>query len=206
MKSIELKGAARESLGKKGSKTIRANEQVPCILYGGEKNIYFSVVERDLKPILYTPEVYLIKLNVDGKEYTAKIQDIQYHPVSDSPIHIDFLQVFEDKKLTIELPVKLNGSSIGVREGGKLTQELRKLKVKGFIKDLPDEINLDVTDLTIGKSLRVGDLTFKGFEVLNLKTNPVVSVRVTRASRGETAADGTPAAPGAPAAAAPAKA
>lgn len=184
MKSIELKGAVRENLGKKGSKKIRTNEQVPCILYGGEKNIYFSVVERDLKPILYTPEVYLIKLEIEGKQYTAKIQDLQFHPVSDSPIHIDFLQVFDDKKITIELPVKVNGSSIGVKEGGKLTQELRKLKVKGFIKDLPNEIDLDITELALGKSMRVGDLNFQGFEILNIKTNPVVSVRATRASRG----------------------
>lgn len=184
MKSIELKGAVRENLGKKGSKKIRTSEQVPCILYGGEKNIYFSVVERDLKPIIYTPEVYLIKLEVDGKQYTAQIQDIQYHPVSDGPLHIDFLQVFEDKKVIIELPVKTNGSSIGVKEGGKLTQELRKLKVKGFIKDLPNEIDLDITELALGKSMRVGDLNFKGFEILNIKTNPVVSVRATRASRG----------------------
>lgn len=189
MKSIDLNGTVRENLGKTGSKKLRNDEKVPCILYGGESNIYFSVIEKDLKHIIYTPNVYLINLNVDGKQYSAKIQDIQYHPVSDSPVHIDFLQVSDKKKITIELPVKVEGNSIGVREGGKLVQELRKVKVKGFLNDLPDEVVVDVTELGVGKSLRVGELKAAKYEFLNLKNSPVVSVKVTRAARG--AADAT---------------
>jgi large subunit ribosomal protein L25 len=184
MKSIELKGTIRESVGKKSSKALRTNETIPCILYGGKEILYFSVVEKDLKEIIYTPKVYLISLDINGKKILAKIQDIQYHPVSDAPLHIDFYEVSENKSIVISIPVRVEGNSIGVKEGGKLVQDSRKLKVKGIVKSLPDEIVLDVTDLGIGKSLRVGDLTHDKVEFLDLKNNPVVSVKLTRAARG----------------------
>jgi large subunit ribosomal protein L25 len=188
MKSIELKGTIRESVGKKNSKALRTNETVPCVLYGGKDNLYFSVSEKDLKEILYTPKVYLISLDIKGKKTLAKIQDIQFHPVSDAPIHIDFYEVTDDKKITIDIPVRVEGNSIGVKEGGKLVQDARKLKVKGIVKNIPDEIVLDVTNLGVGKSMRVGDLTHDKVEFLDLKNNPVVSVKLTRASRGAEAA------------------
>ena len=184
MKSIELKGTIRESVGKKNSKVLRTNETVPCILYGGKDSVYFSVVEKDLKGIIYTPKVYLISLDLKGKKHLAKIQDIQYHPVSDAPIHIDFYEVSDDKMIVIEIPVRVEGNSIGVKEGGKLVQDSRKLKVRGIVKNLPDEIVLDVTDLGVGKSLRVGDLTHDKVEFLDLKNEPVVSVKLTRAAKG----------------------
>jgi len=184
MKSIELKGTIRESVGKKNSKVLRTNETVPCILYGGKDSVYFSVVEKDLKGIIYTPKVYLISLDIKGKKHLAKIQDIQYHPVSDAPIHIDFYEVSDDKMIVIEIPVRVEGNSIGVKEGGKLVQDSRKLKVRGIVKNLPDEIVLDVTDLGVGKSLRVGDLTHDKVEFLDLKNEPVVSVKLTRAAKG----------------------
>ena len=195
MKSIELKGTIRESVGKKNSKALRTSENVPCVLYGGKDSIYFSVVEKDLKEIIYTPKVYLIDLDIKGKKHLAKIQDIQFHPVSDAPIHIDFYELAEDKKVEIEVPVRVEGNSIGVKEGGKLVQDSRKLKVKGLVKNLPDEIVLDITNLGVGKSLRVGDLTHDKVEFLDLKNNPVVSVRLTRATRGaEGTAEAAPAA------------
>jgi len=183
MKYIDLKGTVRENLGKSGSKKIRANEQVPCILYGTDTTVYFSVIEKELKEVIYTPNVYLIKLDIEGKKYEAKVQDVQYHPVTDSPSHIDFLLVNKDKKIIIDLPVKVQGNSIGVREGGKLVQDLRKLTVKGFVKDLPDAINVDVTELGLGKSMRVGEISVKNIEMLNMKANPVISIRETRQSR-----------------------
>jgi large subunit ribosomal protein L25 len=192
MKSIELKGIVRESVGKKDSKALRANEAVPCILYGGKDSLSFSIVEKDLKEIIYTPKVYLIALDINGQKRLAKIQDVQYHPVSDKPLHIDFYEVTEDKKIEIEVPVRVEGNSTGVKEGGKLVQDSRKLKVRGFVKDIPDEIVLDITSLGLGKSLRVGDLTHDKVEFLNLKNNPVVSVKLTRAARG--AAEATTAA------------
>jgi len=185
MKSIELKGTIRESVGKKDSKAIRSNEAVPCILYGGKDSVYFSVVEKDLKEIIYTPKVYMIALDINGKKHLAKIQDVQYHPVSDAPLHIDFYEVSDDKKIEIQVPVRVEGNSIGVKEGGKLVQDSRKLNIRGLVKNIPDEIVLDITTLGIGKSLRVGDLTHDKVEFLDLKNNPVVSVRLTRAARGE---------------------
>ena len=185
MKSIELKGTIRESVGKKDSKAIRSNEDVPCVLYGGKDYVYFSVVEKDLKEIIYTPKVYMIALDINGKKHLAKIQDVQYHPVSDAPLHIDFYEVSDDKKIEIQVPVRVEGNSIGVKEGGKLVQDSRKLNIRGLVKNIPDEIVLDITTLGIGKSLRVGDLTHDKVEFLDLKNNPVVSVRLTRAARGE---------------------
>lgn len=188
MKYIDLKGVVRENLGKNASKSVRASENVPCILYGENTNVSFSVNEKELKEAIYTPNVYLVNLDIDNKKYEAKIQDIQFHPVTDAPIHIDFLLIDPAKKISIELPVRLQGNSIGVREGGKLAQELRKLKVRGLVKDIPDDITIDITNLGLGKSLRVGDLSFENIELLNIKTNPVVSVRATRQSRGAEAA------------------
>ena len=195
MKSIELKGTVREKVGKSNSKKIRIGEGVPCVLYGGKEYAFFSVIEKDLKEILYTPSVYLIDLNIDGKVKKAKIQDLQFHPVTDQVIHIDFYEVDNDKKIVIEIPVRVEGNSIGVKEGGKLIQDRRKLKVKGLVKNIPDEIVIDVTTLALGKSVMVGELVGKNIEFLDLKNNPVVSVKMTRAARGaaEAAAAAAPA-------------
>ncbi len=183
MKSINLKGTVRESVGKNSSKTLRAGENVPCILYGGKNSVNFSVIEKDLKHVIYTPHVYMIDLDISGQKYTAKIQDIQFHPVTDKPDHIDFYEVSDDKKIVIDLPVILKGNSIGVREGGRLIQDRRKVKVRGLVKNIPDEIIIDVTELVIGKSVKVADLAYDKIEFLDLKNSPVVSVKVTRVAR-----------------------
>jgi len=208
MKSIELKGTIREKLGKASSKTIRAAEKVPCILYGGKSSVNFSVIEKDLKHIIYTPKVYLISLDVNGQKYTAKIQDIQYHPVTDAVNHIDFYELTDDKKIEIGLPVIVTGNAAGVKEGGRLIQDKRKVKIRGLVKNIPDEITIDVTDLGLGKSIKVGDLTHKGVEFLDLKHSPVVSVKITRVARSaaESGESTTAAAPAAAAAPAEAKA
>jgi large subunit ribosomal protein L25 len=207
MKSIELKGTIREKLGKASSKITRAAENVPCILYGGKSSVYFSVIEKDLKHILYTPHVYLINLDVAGQKYLAKIQDIQFHPVSDAVNHIDFYEVSDDKEIIIDLPVIVTGNSVGVREGGKLIQDKRKVKVKGLVKNIPDEISVDISEIGIGKNIKVGELVHKNIEFLDLKHSPVVSVKVTRVAKAaegtEVAAATTAAAPATPA---PAKA
>jgi len=183
MKSIKLKGTIRESVGKNSSKTLRAAEQVPCILYGGKNSVHFSVIEKELKHIIYTPHVYLIDLDINGQNYTAKIQDIQFHPVTDTVNHIDFYEVSDDKKITIDLPVMTKGNSVGVREGGRLIQDRRRVKVRGLAKHIPDEITIDITDLTIGKSVKVADLAIDNVEFLDLKNSPVVSVKITRIAR-----------------------
>lgn len=186
MKSIDLKGNVRTTLGKNSSEKLRNKKHVPCILYGGKELIHFSVEEPDLKPLIFTPHVYLIDLGIDGKMHKAKIQALQFHPVTDKVIHIDFYEVDPDKKISIDIPVKIEGNSIGVREGGKLIQDLRKLKVRGLVKNLPDEIIIDISPIAIGKSIRVEDLSLKDIEFLDYKNSPVVSVKLTRATRGAT--------------------
>lgn len=188
MKSIELKGAIRSDLGKKGTKEVRRNELTPCNLYGNGGNVNFTVVEKDLKNILYTPSAYIIDLNIDGKIEKAVIREVQFHPVTDDVLHIDFFRVTEDKPVVIEVPVKLNGSSEGVKQGGKLSLSARKLKVSALLKDLPDTLDIDITTLGLGKTIMVGELNFPNIEILNPKSTVVCAVKMTRAARGAAAA------------------
>lgn len=189
MQTIELKAAKRENLGKTATKQLRNEGKVPCVLYGGDETVHVSALLKDFNKLIYTPNVHIVKLNVDGKVYDAIIQDVQFHPVSDDAIHVDFLQVFEDKPVTIEIPVKLNGLAAGVKAGGKLNLEKRKLKVKGLAKDLPDALDIDITSLGLGKGIQVGHLNYDNLELLNNKNQVVVSVKLTRAARaaGQTA-------------------
>ena len=180
MKTLELKRSLRQSLGKKESRDLRKQGQVPCVIYGGEKNIHFSAHENQFKKLVYTPDVFLVKLDIDGQAYDAVMQDIQFHPVSDNIIHIDFVQVFGDRKVTVNLPVRLTGSSVGIRSGGKLRQRRRYLKVNGLIKDMPDRLEVDLTDLDIGDSLKVGDLAYESLEVLDPPRAMVVGVVSSR--------------------------
>lgn len=188
MKNIELKGALRSDLGKKGAKDIRRNALTPCNLYGNGGNINFTVVEKELKDILYTPNAYIIDLNIDGKSEKAVIREIQFHPVTDQVLHIDFYRVTEDKPVVIEIPVKLNGSSEGVKQGGKLTLTTRKIKVSAFVKDLPDTLDIDITNLGLGKTVMVGELDYPNVTLLNPKSTVVCAVKMTRAARGAAAA------------------
>ncbi|MDX9852643.1 MAG: 50S ribosomal protein L25/general stress protein Ctc [Tenuifilaceae bacterium] len=188
MKSIELKGSLRTETGKKISKKLRNEEQVPAILYGGEAPVVFSVVAKDLKPIIYTPNVFVIKLDVNGTVYNAILKDIQFHPVSDAIIHVDFQQIFDDKKVTVALPVVLTGVAEGARQGGKLMLVTRKLRANGLVKDMPDTLDIDVTDLGLGKTRLVGDLKFENFQIVDPKSTVVAAVKLTRAARGAQAA------------------
>lgn len=188
MKNIELKGALRSDLGKKGAKDIRRNELTPCNLYGNGGNVNFTVVEKDLKDILYTPNAYIIDLNIDGKSEKAVIREVQFHPVTDEVLHIDFFRVTEDKPVVIEIPVKLNGSSEGVKQGGKLSLTTRKIKVSALVKDLPDTLDIDITNLGLGKTVMVGELDYPNLTLLNPKSTVVCAVKMTRAARGAAAA------------------
>ncbi|MCK5463048.1 MAG: 50S ribosomal protein L25/general stress protein Ctc [Bacteroidales bacterium] len=180
MKTLEIKGALRQDLGKKESKDLRKQELVPCVMYGGEKNLHFSAHENQFKKLVYTPDVYLVKLEVDGQAFDAVMQEIQFHPVSDSIIHIDFVQVFPDKKVTVNLPVRLTGSSVGLLEGGKLRQRRHYLKVNGLIKDMPDRLEIDLTDMNIGESIKIGDLVYDNLEILDPPRAMVVGVVSSR--------------------------
>ena len=178
MQIFELQGELRTDLGKKATNLLRAEGKVPCVLYGGKENVHFSVVEKDLQKLLYTPVVYIVKVNVAGQSYEAVMREIQFHPVSDRVLHMDFYQISEDK-----VPVKLQGFAEGVQAGGKLSLVVRKLKVKAIPANLPGEIVLDVTNLGLGKSIKVKDLSFENFEIVNAKEVVVAQIKLTRAAR-----------------------
>jgi large subunit ribosomal protein L25 len=198
MKTIEIKGSSRTELGKKGSKQIRKEGGVPCVIYGIDGNIHFQAPELSFKNLIYTHEAHLLKIFVDDKLYNAVLKDIQFHPVSDRILHIDFVQISENKPVIINIPVKVTGTSAGVLAGGKLVTKKRSLKVKGFPGDLPEELSVDITELKIHQSIKVGDLSFDKIELLDLKKDMVVGVatsRVAQKTEEEIAAEAAAAAP-----------
>ncbi len=189
MKHISLKGIARVTGKKADVKSVRKSEKVPCVVYGnGVSNTSFSIDEKDLKLVTDTPYSQIIDLEVEGGKYMTKLQAVQYHPVTDKPLHADFLVLSEDKPVTIEVPVKTAGNSEGVKAGGKLYQAVRKLKISALVKDLPDEITVDVTSLGIGSHISAGDLKFDNFKIVSPKATLVCSVRSTRAAVAEESA------------------
>jgi large subunit ribosomal protein L25 len=183
MQTIDLSAAKRADLGKASTKQLRKDEQVPCVLYGGKENIHFSAKVNEFRKLLYTPHVYIVNLKVDKTKYSAVVKDIQFHPVTDEILHVDFLQVTEDVPMIIEIPVALTGFAEGVKAGGKLTLEIRKLKVKALAKNLPDTLDIKIDTLALGKTIKVGELKFPNLEILNAKNAVVVSVKLTRAAR-----------------------
>lgn len=181
MKSIAMFGTVRPAIGKSATKKLRNQGQVPCVLYGGSEHIHFSMYEPDFKLLVYTPNAYQVKLDIDGKVYRAILKDIQFHPVNDSIIHADFLEIHDDKPVVMNIPVKIVGNSVGVRAGGKLVVKAKKLRVKALPSKLPDFIEVNIENLEIGKSIKVGDLKPESYELLDSPNNPVVSVNTTRA-------------------------
>ncbi len=190
MKTIEIQGLKRSDLTKQSLKALRVDEQVPCVLYGGAEPIHFSVPLSQFKGLVYTPNVYIVKVMVDGKDYSCVMQDIQFHPVNDIIQHVDFLEINESNPVIINVPIKVTGVSEGVKQGGKLVTKVRRLKVKALPKQLPDFIELDITPLKIGGTIRVRDLKSKGVEFLDSPSNVVIAVRTTRnVAAAETTAD-----------------
>ena len=210
MKTVSLSGSLRANVGSKDAAELRAKGMVPCVLYGGAEQVHFFSDARNFKDIIYTPNVSLVEVDLDGKKHNCILQEAQFHKLNDKLIHVDFLEVKEDKLVSIEIPVKTEGASEGVKSGGKLTIKLRKLRARALPKNLPDAIVINVEKLEIGKSISVGDLKIEGVELLNSKNLTVVSVNTTRASaQAEQSAakdDKKGAAKAAPAKAAPAKA
>ncbi|MFL5751782.1 MAG: 50S ribosomal protein L25/general stress protein Ctc [Bacteroidia bacterium] len=204
MKTVSLSGSLRANVGSKDAAELRAKGMVPCVLYGGAEQIHFYTDTRNFKDIIFTPNVSLVEIDVDGKKYPSILQEAQYHKINDRLIHADFLLVSDDKPVTMEIPVKPVGTSEGVRAGGKLMIKLRKLRVRGLAKNLPDTIDLSIENLGIGKSIAVGDIKMEGVEFLNKKDVTVISVNVTRAVAADAVEEKKAAAP-ATTAAAPAK-
>ncbi|MDR1866238.1 MAG: 50S ribosomal protein L25/general stress protein Ctc [Bacteroidales bacterium] len=182
MESFALKATVRKETGKKSLKAIREQETVPCVLYGGKENINFCVPEGDFRGLIYTPTVYTVDLDIEGKQHRALVKETQFHPVTDKLLHADFYEISDDKPVVVQVPVQLTGSAIGVREGGKLVLEQRKIAVKGLVKDIPAAIEIDITELGIGKSIRAGEITSEKYDVITVKETRIVSVRTTRAA------------------------
>lgn len=187
MKTIQIKAVKRADYGKKAAKSIRREGQVPCVLYGGGENVAFSVEAKSLKPLIYTPNSYIVELDIDGKVEKAVLREVQFHPVREEILHVDFYRIQDGKPVSISIPVRLTGTAEGVKVGGKLTLSARKLFVSGMLDKLPDEIVVDVTPLKVGQTIFVGDLKFEGLHFISPATQAVCAVRVTRASRGAAA-------------------
>lgn len=194
MKTFELKGESRNDLGKKATKAFRKEDKIPAVIYGGEKSaekaIHFSVTNSDVRKLIYTPEIFLVDLSIDGTSYKAILKDIQFHPVTDAILHLDFLHVSAGKPITIDVPVVLDGLAEGVKAGGKLSLDLRKLKVRATYDKVPEKLHINVAHLALGKSIQVGELSFEGLELLNAKNAVVCRVQLTRAARGLAAKNG----------------
>ena len=185
MKHIELKGQVREAGNKAAVKAVRRAGHVPCNIYGlGMENVLFTIDAQDLKTITHTPNSYIINLELnDGKKFFAVLHEVQYHPVTDEALHVDFLAVCEDKPVTIEVPVIVTGHSEGVKMGGKLLVSSRKLRVSAMMDKLPDVLEVDSTHLMIGKQIVAGDLNFEGVTIVSPKATIICSVRPTRATQ-----------------------
>jgi large subunit ribosomal protein L25 len=185
LKTHEIIGFKRANLGKATVKALREDSQVPCVLYGGESQIHFSVPMILFKNLVYTPEAHIAELNIEGTIYRAILQDIQFHPVNEIILHADFLLLNDKKEVKIEIPIKLTGNAPGVQKGGKLISKLRKVKIKSLPKNLPDFIEVDITGLDLGKSVRIGDIKTEGFTILNNPLVSIASVEIPRALRGK---------------------
>jgi len=183
MKSIAISGSPRENVGKRDAKELRYQALVPAVLYGGATQTHFSVSAADLKAVVYTPVVHFIDLDIAGTKSQAIIKDIQFHPLTEQIIHVDFLLLDEKKPIVMEIPIRLTGTSPGVKTGGKLVQKLRKLRIKALPKDQLDNIDVSIETLDVGRSVKVSDLKFDKQTILNAKEDTIVSVTTSRALR-----------------------
>ena len=183
MKHFELQGKKRITGKKADVKSVRKEDRVPCVIYGaGVENTPFSVDEKEFKGLTHTPYSHIVDLDIEGAKHLAVLKAIQYHPVTDRPLHVDFLALDPAKPVTIEVPIKITGNSVGVRQGGKLSVPTRKLKICGMLEKLPDELPVDITDLGLGKQINAGDLKYDGIQIVSPKGTLVCVVRATRNS------------------------
>ena len=185
MKTFEIKAEVREGKGKKLANKLRKQGMVPCVIYGGEETVHFSTNEHEIQKLIFTQQIYKVEINLEKKKITGILKDIQFHPVSDRILHIDFIEVFPGKPVIREVPVKLEGFAVGVREGGKLHLNMRKLKAKGMIDDIIDLFVINVDNLALGKSIFVGDLNFDKITLMDAPNKAVASVKLTRVVKEE---------------------
>lgn len=195
MKQISLNGTSRTETGKKATKLFRQNGEVPCVIYGQEKGENglpvaksFTISYKELSKVIFTPHIYLIDLTIDGVDHKAVLKEVQFHPVKDTILHVDFYEVHAEKPIVMAVPIATQGLAEGVRAGGRLTTQVRKLKVRALYEQIPEKLNIDVTSLGLGKTIKVGDLHFEGLELVTPKEVVVVAVKMTRAAMGAAAA------------------
>ena len=189
MKSLAISVIEREKVGKSNTRSLRNQGNVPCVLYGGEKQVCFYAHENDFRNLVYTPDVFVVELDISGKKTRAIMKDIQFHPVTDRILHIDFLEIFDDKEITISIPVILNGLAIGVRNGGNLMFRRRKIITRALIENIPDAIEIDIENLKIGQFIYIKDLDQEGCEFLAPDNSVVVGVKTARAAIEEVEED-----------------
>jgi large subunit ribosomal protein L25 len=180
MKTVSMSGSPRENVGKKDAKKNRREGKVPCVLYGGKEQVHFTLPEKEFSKIIFTPEVYILKITIDGTEYQAMLQDVQYHPVTDVTLHADFLQLLPGKPVVIGIPIKLTGNAPGVIKGGRLVSKLRKLVVKGLVEDLPEVIEISISKLDLNDSVKVRDLSLANLELMDNSNSEIVGVKTAR--------------------------
>ncbi|MEN9976858.1 MAG: hypothetical protein RJB67_1094 [Bacteroidota bacterium] len=187
MKSITIEGHLRTDHGKKAARQIRSQENVPAVIYGGAQEVNFYASAKAFKPLVYTGEFQIAEVTVDGKMYRCILKDLQFDKVTDALIHLDLLELVEDKKVVATLPLKFTGTSVGVKEGGKLVIKIKSLKVKALPKDLVETINVDITTLALNANIRVEDVKAPGLEIMNSPRIPIASVVMTRQLKQEEA-------------------
>jgi large subunit ribosomal protein L25 len=181
MKTIAISGSPRENVGKRDAKELRYEGKVPAVLYGGKEQQHLAVVIADLRDVIYTPEVNFVEIDVNGTKTKAIVKDTQFHPLTDVLMHIDFLQLFDDKEIVMEIPVKLTGTSPGVKMGGKLIQKLRKLRVKALPAAMPQDVEVNISKLEVGSLFRVRDIQTDKYVITNTPEDTIVSVAMSRA-------------------------
>ncbi|MGP1464678.1 50S ribosomal protein L25/general stress protein Ctc [Prevotella koreensis] len=189
MKEINVTGQKRSDLGKKATKMLRKEGLIPCNIYGEKKGenglpeaLAFAVPMSELRKLVYTPHIYVVNILIDGEKHLAVMKELQFHPVTDALLHVDFFAINDEKPVTIGVPVKLNGLAQGVRDGGRMSLIVRKVNVRAKYKDIPETLDIDVTNMTIGKSIKVGDLSFEGLEMVTSKDVVVCTIKATRKS------------------------
>ena len=192
MKQISISGVKRTEVGKRATKALRREGRIPCNLYGQQKNengeavaMAFAISEKDAQKLIYTPHIYLVDINIDGEDHKAVLRESQFHPVKDNILHIDFLEVHAERPIVIGVPIQTQGLAEGVRAGGRLMTLIRKINVRALYQDIPEKLQIDVTELKLGKSIKVGDLSYDKLELVTPKDVIVVSVKMTRAAMSQ---------------------
>lgn len=195
MKQITIEGTSRADLGKKATKAVRANGNVPCVLYGEKKDengkpvaIHFEVSEKQINKLVFTPHIYLVDIKIDGEDHKGIIKEIQFHPVKDNVLHVDFFEVHAEKPIVMGVPIAAKGLADGVRAGGRLMMMIRKLQVRALYENIPEKLDVDVTKLQLGKSINAGQLNYDNLEIITPKEVIVCTVKMTRAAMGAAAA------------------